>query len=180
MSQQQIDPFIVAECLARPFLSARLINELHAGSNPLTETESLGSSAARTETESSETSEQPNSGYYLLEVASSPVEDPAGGFVEDNWNATTTTGAPAARGRHTAVWTGSEMIVWGGVDNAGDRVKSGGRYNPSTDSWIATTTIGAPDGRSSHTAVWSGTEMIVWGGFDSSSGSLNTGGRYSP
>ena len=26
----------------------------------------------------------------------------------------TTSGAPAARVRHTAVWTGSEMIVWGG------------------------------------------------------------------
>jgi hypothetical protein len=25
-----------------------------------------------------------------------------------------TTGAPAARANHTAVWTGSEMIVWGG------------------------------------------------------------------
>ena len=29
----------------------------------------------------------------------------------------TTTGAPAARGYHTAVWTGSEMIVWGGYYN---------------------------------------------------------------
>ena len=27
------DPFIVAECLARPVLSERLLSELHAGSN---------------------------------------------------------------------------------------------------------------------------------------------------
>ena len=26
----------------------------------------------------------------------------------------TTSGAPVARYKHTAVWTGSEMIVWGG------------------------------------------------------------------
>ena len=34
----------------------------------------------------------------------------------DSWTATSTTDAPAARVAHTAVWTGSEMIVWGGWD----------------------------------------------------------------
>ena len=33
----------------------------------------------------------------------------------DSWIATRTTNAPSARAAHTAVWTGSEMIVWGGV-----------------------------------------------------------------
>ena len=37
------DPFIVAECLARPILSERLVGELQVGSNPTAETESLGS-----------------------------------------------------------------------------------------------------------------------------------------
>ena len=32
----------------------------------------------------------------------------------NSWTAVPTTGAPAARCDHTAVWTGSEMIVWGG------------------------------------------------------------------
>ena len=32
----------------------------------------------------------------------------------DSWTATSTNGAPAGRYWHTAVWTGSEMIVWGG------------------------------------------------------------------
>ena len=32
----------------------------------------------------------------------------------DSWTATSTTNAPTARDIHTAVWTGSEMIVWGG------------------------------------------------------------------
>ena len=35
------------------------------------------------------------------------------------WIATTTAGAPVARFRHTAVWTGSQMIVWGGEGNSG-------------------------------------------------------------
>ena len=34
--------------------------------------------------------------------------------IEDSWTATSTTNAPLPRDSHTAVWTGSEMIVWGG------------------------------------------------------------------
>jgi len=97
----------------------------------------------------------------------------------DSWTAaTTTTGAPLARYRHTAVWTGAEMVVWGGND-AGGYTNTGGRYNPSTDSWIPTSTAGAPSARYGHPAVWTGTEMVVWGGRDTSS-YFNTGGRYNP
>ena len=171
------DPFIVAESLARPLLSEQLVNELHAGSNPLAETESLGSSAGTTETESSVTTEQPNSGYYLPEIASSPVADPAGACV-DNWITTSTTGAPDQRAIHTAVWTGTEMIVWGGINGSGI-LKTGARYNPSTDSWVAISTNNAPSARWGHTAVWTGTEMIIWGG-GSNTSILKTGGRYNP
>ena len=37
----------------------------------------------------------------------------------DSWTATSTTGAPAARWYHTAVWTGSQMILWGGINGSG-------------------------------------------------------------
>ncbi len=37
-----------------------------------------------------------------------------------------------------AVWTGSEMIVWGGDDLNSTFLNTGGRYDPSTDSWTAT------------------------------------------
>ena len=99
----------------------------------------------------------------------------------DSWTATSTTNAPAVRSHHTAVWTGSEMIVWGGNDDDGE-LNSGGRYNPNTDSWTATSTTNAPTARASHTAVWTGSEMIVWGGylFDGTNHYLNTGGRYNP
>ena len=40
-----------------------------------------------------------------------------------------TTSAPTPRCQHTAVWTGSEMIVWGGADDVGN-LDTGGRYNP--------------------------------------------------
>ena len=34
----------------------------------------------------------------------------------NSWTATSTINAPDCPSCHTAVWTGSEMIVWGGVD----------------------------------------------------------------
>ena len=80
---------------------------------------------------------------------------------------------------HAAVWTGTEMIVWGGNDNASLPVNTGGRYNPSTDLWTPTSTLSAPAARSGPTAVWTGSGMIVWGGYDSNT-RLGTGGRYSP
>ena len=96
----------------------------------------------------------------------------------DSWTTTSTINAPAARNLHTAVWTGSEMIVWGGFGDSGG-LNTGGRYNPGTDSWTATSTTNAPDGRAYHTAVSSGSEMIIWGGVDINS-NFNTGGRYNP
>ena len=85
----------------------------------------------------------------------------------NSWIATSTTNAPASRSGAKAVWTGSEMIVWGGFAFVGPGFiyfDTGGRYNPNTNSWTATSTTNAPDGRTGHTAVWTGSEMIVWGG----------------
>ena len=111
------------------------------------------------------------SANYMLPV----IANPSAGCIDDTWTPTSTTNAPTARYDHTAVWTGSEMIVWGGIDTNYVGLDTGGRYNPSTDSWTATSTTNAPTGRYLHTAVWTGSEMIVWGGNDT-----NTGGRYNP
>src|SRR5439155_223039 len=95
----------------------------------------------------------------------------------DSWIDTSTTNAPTGRWGHTAVWTGSEMIVWGGLTGGGS-VNSGGRYNPTTNTWTATSTTNAPTKRLEHTAVWTGSEMIVWGGGPDFPEAFNTGGRY--
>ena len=68
----------------------------------------------------------------------------------DSWTATSTTNAPDARYYHTAIWSGSEMIVWGGVANGSNFLNTGGRYNPSTDSWTATSTTNAPGALCAH------------------------------
>src|ERR1044072_5744909 len=74
----------------------------------------------------------------------------------NNWTATSTTNAPSPRYLHTAVWTGNEMIVWGGFfyDVSEHYLNTGGRYNPGTNSWTATSTTNGPSGRVDHTAVW--------------------------
>ena len=96
----------------------------------------------------------------------------------NSWTAVTTTGAPSARYNHTGVWTGSEMIVWGGLGRA--NLNTGGRYNPANDGWTAVTTTGAPAARNGHTAVWTGGEMIVWGGFGNGSTYFGDTFSYTP
>src|SRR5882724_8971317 len=73
-----------------------------------------------------------------------PTPTPTAACSDDTWTATSTTNAPARRQYgHTAVWTGNEMIVWGGADFGSPPTyfNTGGRYNPLTDTWTATRTI---------------------------------------
>ena len=160
------DPFVIAECLAKPVLVGRLefstVEQRKEPSEPWSETgqEQIPKIMAAA-----------TANYALPAVSDQPGE------CMDNWTATSTTDAPLGRKNHTAVWTGSEMIVWGGWNVTSTPFNTGGRYNPSTDSWTATSTTNAPSARNNHTAVWTGSEMIVWGGFP---GTISTGGRYNP
>jgi len=95
------------------------------------------------------------SANYTLPVISGQSDNSISSVActDDTWTASITS-APAGRLYHTAVWTGSEMIIWGGSPDAGQSfLNTGGRYNPTTDSWTATSTTGAPAGRAFHTAV---------------------------
>jgi hypothetical protein len=118
------------------------------------------------------------------EGSPSPFYQNTGGRYDpatDTWTPTSTgAGVPAARQAHTAVWTGNEMLVWGGFASI-TYFDNGGRYNPSTDAWASISTGAShPSGRQNHTAVWTGTEMVVWGGRQASGSGFNTGGRYNP
>src|SRR5262249_14348667 len=101
------DPLVVAECLARPLLAHRLLTELNDVDHVKTTTVAWLKEpmAART------------ANYVLPEIS-----------IENNWTPTSTN-APDARSGHTAVWTGSEMIVWGGQNSSG-QMNTGGRYDP--------------------------------------------------
>jgi hypothetical protein len=124
------DPFVIAECLAKPALA-------HPSFKRVKETgRTFGQTVA-------------TAANYILPT----ISDPTGGCVEDTWTASSVIDAPTARVYHTAVWTGIEMIIWGGIDDTDLALKTGGRYSPSTDSWATSSTTNAPSGRLSHTAV---------------------------
>jgi len=101
----------------------------------------------------------------------------------DSWKPIATKGAPSRRSFNSAVWTGKEMIAWGGA-NTGKVLADGARYNPTKDSWKPVSADGAPSPRAGHVAVWTGKEMIVWGGGtrepSAPSDYLETGARYNP
>jgi hypothetical protein len=95
------------------------------------------------------------------------------------WAAVSQAGAPSARSKHTALWTGTRMIIWGGRTGPGAETDTGALYDPATDTWTAMSTTSAPAARHTHGAVWTGSEMIVWGGFGGGV-SRNDGGAYDP
>ena len=96
-----------------------------------------------------------------------------------DWVDGTSTDQPTSRYRHSTVWSGSELIVWGGNSHGNVYLSSGGRYHPVEDRWTVVSTVGMPTARADHSAVWTGTEMLVWGGFGLT-GYQASGGRYSP
>ncbi len=105
-------------------------------------------------------------------------------FSPGDWFTTSTTSAPSGWMGHTAVWTGSRMLVWGGnttydVGSGNTPTNTGGLYSPVTDSWTSISTTNAASARAWHGAVWTGTKMVVWGGFNRTTDTyLNTGGIY--
>jgi hypothetical protein len=92
------DPFIIAECLARPVLAERL----------------LADSLANQVEQTSQTVNQMTATTVSYRLPT--ISDPAGGCTDDTWTATSVINPPLARIEYTAIWTGSEMIVWGGED----------------------------------------------------------------
>lgn len=82
----------------------------------------------------------------------------------------------------TAIWTGSEVIYWGGMDYFfGDSTNSGERFNPSTNTWTPMSDDGAPSIRLFPKSLWTGSRMIIWGGEDMDLGDYsNTGALYDP
>lgn len=80
---------------------------------------------------------------------------------------------------HGAVWTGSEMIVVGGLDSGGVQLADAARYNPDLDAWTPATAPPASPPAGTVSAVWSGSEMYTWG-LTADTPVKNSASRYSP
>ena len=83
-----------------------------------------------------------------------------------------------------AVWTGRELVLWGGGVPIDEGRKFGGAaYDPAADSWtdLPPAPVDPPTG---HSAVWSGSEILYWGGseqVEGASGPVRSSGvAYNP
>src|SRR5213080_4596666 len=99
------DPFVIAECLAKPLLSERLLVKL-SGHDERLQSELRAEGQLKVIAVAS-------ANYTLPAISESP-----NGCIDDSWTATSTLNAPDGREFHTAVWTGTEMIVWGGYNGS--------------------------------------------------------------
>ena len=91
-------------------------------------------------------------------------------------------------GRFSAAtaWTGTEFLVWGGQNCAGEqcpadrapRLADGGAYDPERNRWrrFAESPLA---GRDSTASVWTGRELLIWGGAGRT-GPLADGAAYDP
>jgi hypothetical protein len=119
----------------------------------------------------------------------SPVPSPsptAPPMSPGSW-ATLPTAPLDGRQSHSAVWTGHELLVWGGEvlprgpsDMDPYAASDGAAYEPITRTWreIPDAPI---EGRAAHSAFWTGVQMIVWGGrrLDGWAG-ITDGAAYNP
>jgi hypothetical protein len=170
-ASQAHDPTLVAESLARPILVDRLARRFQA-TDPRFSAMSFDAWWARVGPSLSTDIQVPAYDYSL--PALTPGQLGA-------WSPTHA--LPEADLQISAVWTGAEMIIWGGTEVGASKFNSGSRYDPATDAWHTTSGVNAPEPRKQHSAVWTGTEMIVWGGCglgDEHSCQIATGGRYNP
>jgi hypothetical protein len=81
----------------------------------------------------------------------------------DTWSPLAETGAPEARFWHTAAWTGTRMVIWGGTRVDGTKLASGGLYDPATGTWQATAVCGAAAADTNVPGVWTGKELLLLG-----------------
>ncbi len=93
------------------------------------------------------------------------------------------TEAVQARYDHTAVWTGSEMLVYGGRPVKlfrGLYFATVGAFNPLTLTWRTVEATSMPLARGRHTTAWTGSSMVVLQGKGDGNVLLNSGGVFYP
>jgi hypothetical protein len=84
----------------------------------------------------------------------------------------------AGRAGHSAVWTGREMVIWGGYLDA-DPLIDGAAYDPAARTWRKVPA--APlSPRYDPGAFWTGQEMVVFGGSTLENDMLADGAAWNP
>lgn len=98
------------------------------------------------------------------------------------WTSLPMDGDPSPRHYHTALWTGTQMIIWGGENDPRatySGLKDGGVFDFESFSWKSITAPQFSVGNRFQQAVWTGHLMLVWGGQDTTNASSSTIGKDS-
>lgn len=103
--------------------------------------------------------------------------------VTNTWRKLPPSGLTPRQGAMT-IWTGSELVVWGGVNADWTAAYSdGARLNPSTGTWRPLPPAPVP-ARGYAGAAWSDREVLLWGGITGSGQadqvSVGQGATYDP
>jgi len=95
----------------------------------------------------------------------------------NSWRTISPVNAPSIRDGSRGVWTGSQLIIWGGYINTMNLTglsttsgtttmyNTGYAYDPLTNAWsVLPVDSNTPTARAYALIAWTGSKMIVWGG----------------
>lgn len=143
------DPFLLAECVARPALVDRLARRFFAADERFAgatweqfwaeHEASFDEGRVRAVGYGGRALRRPEAGGGNATSLAPP---------DDLWDNGQLDDVPDPRWGHVAVWTGSLMLVWGGSPSWYTTAQvEGGRYDPLTDTWAPMTAAGEPASR---------------------------------
>jgi len=99
-------------------------------------------------------------GYTFIGRGMNTIENIVSDSASWQWeNVTNLNEAPEERHSHSAIWTGTDMIIYG----RGTYIKEK-KYNPATQTWKNISMINAPNSYLEYLATWTGTEMLLYSG----------------
>jgi len=101
----------------------------------------------------------------------------SGSCKDDTWYKIA--GPPDERYGCASLVSGTNLIIWGGINEELIPVNTGFKYDSSSDSWSEISSVNAPSPRKNFMA-YSGFYLYIWGGQDTSDNYLNTGAYYNP
>ena len=95
------------------------------------------------------------------------------------WITGTTSGQADPRSRPVGIWTGQQLLVWGGIGQSGNSLGSGGLFDPVANGWTPIASSQVIGSRFGHSIIWTGQRGVVWGGLGAN-GAVNSGAQYNP
>ncbi|MDI3291513.1 hypothetical protein [Polyangium sp. 15x6] len=120
----------------------------------------------------------------LIWAGSSGGSPIAGGALYDpamnKWSSMSTASAPNARTNTGWVWSGTEMLLFGGRPLGSGASSEGFGYDPAMNKWRSLSTQNAPTARYDAFTVWMNGTMLVHGGRDVAGAAFDDAAIYDP